>query len=88
MDRDPQMPRSDQRGLEEQENRLEAYEAWWAFIARVLAFVLGAFGFGFEVAIDQGQRFYIVIGSLALMGPVVAQAAATMFASVRGGGEE
>jgi hypothetical protein len=60
-------------------------EAWWAFIARVLAFLLGGAILTWQTVFEDADRIYLIIAGLGLCGPVVAQSVAQMFAAIRSG---
>lgn len=66
-------------------SKVEQYEAWWALIARVLAFNLGALILTWQMAFETQDRLYLIVAGVGLCGPVVAQSVATVFASIRGG---
>lgn len=68
-------------------NRREEIEAWWALIARVLAFFLGAGILTWQTVLEDQNRLYLIVAGVGLCGPVVAQSVATVFASIRGGPE-
>lgn len=68
-------------------NRREEVEAWWALIARVVAFAAGLTMLLVET-LSGGNRLYIIVAGIGLCGPVVAQSVATVFASIRGGSNE
>lgn len=59
-------------------------EAWWAFFARVLAFILGT-------VLLVGQAFFVkpylplVLAGIGGLGPVVAHTVAALFVAIRGG---
>jgi hypothetical protein len=64
--------------------RRESAEAWWAFVARVLAFLVGVFILGYQTVFEESDRLYLTVAAVGLCGPVVAQSVATVFASLRG----
>jgi hypothetical protein len=66
--------------------RRDSLEAWWALIARVLAFFLGAGMLAFET-LSGNNRLYLIVAGIGLCGPVVAQSVAVVFASIRGGSD-
>lgn len=66
--------------------RRAAAEAWWAFLARILAFFLGGGILVWQAAFEQSDRLYLIVAAIGLMGPTVAQSVATVFASLRGAG--
>lgn len=68
-------------------NRREELEAWWALIARVLAFFLGGSILTWQTVFESEDRLYLIVAGVGLCGPVVAQSVATVFASIRGGGK-
>jgi hypothetical protein len=68
--------------------RIREIEAWWALVARVLAFFLGALLIGYEAvfgAADNPQvRTILIITGVALIGPVVAASVTSMLSAMRG----
>lgn len=66
------------------QGRREELEAWWAFVARVLAFFLGAAILGWQAFAEDADRLYLILAAIGLMGPAVAQATAQVLSSVRG----
>lgn len=64
--------------------RLEDAEAWWAFTARVLSFLLGCAILGWQTVLEDTDRLYLTVAGVGLCGPVVAQSVATVFAGIRG----
>lgn len=71
-------------------DRLAEWEALWGLIARILAFVLGAFLATYEVVLAQGDSVYFrVVGTMAgvaMMGPVVAVSFGIVLDAWRGRG--
>jgi hypothetical protein len=65
-------------------NRLREAEAWWALLARILAFFLGGAIFTFETIAEHADRTWLLIFAGGLMGPTVAASIATIVAAVRG----
>jgi uncharacterized membrane protein len=65
-------------------DQLEQLEAWWAFLSRVLAFLLGAVILMHQVLFARLSLIEMAI-SAALMGPAVASAVAQILVAVRGG---
>jgi hypothetical protein len=66
------------------QGRREELEAWWAFVARVLAFFLGAAILSHQAFFASTDRLYIIVAAIGLMGPAVAQAVAQVLQSLRG----
>jgi hypothetical protein len=65
-----------------------AFEAWWALIARVIAFLLGATILVWQMAFEDADRLYLIVAAIGLMGPTVAQSVATVLVALRGGGSD
>ena len=61
----------------------ESVEAWLALITRTVLLIVGVTLLLIE-SLGEGQRFYLIVAGLALCGPVAAQSAAAIFASMRG----
>lgn len=61
-------------------------EAWWALLARVLSFLLGAGILGWQTVFEANERLYLTVAGVGLCGPVVAQSVATVFSAIRTGG--
>jgi hypothetical protein len=68
-------------------DRLGEIEAWWALVARVMAWLLGATILIAQTFGETTDRVYLIVAGLGLMGPATAQAVAQMLAGLRGGGE-
>lgn len=64
--------------------RLTAAEAWWAFLTRVLAFVIGAVILLYAT-FAGGVPWYIAGGAFGCLGPIVAGSVAKLYSSLRGG---
>jgi hypothetical protein len=67
-----------------QQGRVQEFEAWWALIARVLGFFLGASILGWQAFFEDSDRVYLMIVAIGLMGPAAAQTVAQMFSAMRG----
>lgn len=63
--------------------RLDELEAWWAFVARVLAFFLGAAILSHQAFVAHADRLYLIVAAIGLMGPAVASAVSQVLASMR-----
>lgn len=72
---------------ERRSNRRQEAEAWWAFLARVFGFLLGAMILTYET-LTGGDRLYLIVAAIGLMGPAVASSVAQIFASMRGGSSD
>jgi hypothetical protein len=74
----------DRRGAE----RREELEAWWALVARILAFFLGSFVLVVALLSDGDSLVKLGFGAIGvgLMGPVIASTVAQVLLTVRGGG--
>jgi hypothetical protein len=57
-------------------DKLQRYEAWWPFIARVIAFLLGTTILFWQTVLEQADRPYLIGGALVLMGFPIAAALA------------
>lgn len=66
----------------------EELEAWWALLSRVLSFALGAGILLWATVVDDGERKFLIVAGLALIGPVAAQSAAAMLSAIRSGSSE
>lgn len=66
--------------------RREEIEAWWYFIARMIAFFFGMFLIYQEAGPPPGVEVWIVVAGIGCMGPTVATAVATVVEAARGGG--
>lgn len=94
MIRDQPERREDDRpfpGPERRLSRREEVEAWWFFVARILAFMLGAIIVGFNLVVDspEGVRLWLAIligvGLMwPIVGPGVTQAVSVMRGADRG----
>jgi hypothetical protein len=76
------------------DNRREELEAWWAFIARVMAFLTGLALIAVLV-VRESTAIFAYTAALALMGPMVANtlvtvagAMAQLIRASRGGSEQ
>jgi glucose dehydrogenase len=73
------------------DNRREELEAWWAFIARVMAFLTGLALIAVLV-VRESTAIFAYTAALALMGPMVANTVAGAMAQLirasRGGSEQ
>lgn len=67
-----------------EKSRLTELEAWWAFLVRVLSFILGAAILVTQIGAER-DRLYLIVAAIGLCGPAVAQSVATVFASIRSG---
>jgi hypothetical protein len=67
--------------------RRDEIEAWWALVARILAFFLGATILGFQSFFATDDRLWITVAGIGLCGPTVAVSVATVLASLRGSGK-
>ncbi len=47
--------------------RLDAAEAWWALVARILAFFGGMGVMFYETAVGEGKA-WVIVGALTMMG--------------------
>lgn len=65
-------------------SRRAEIEAWWALIARILAFFLGSGILIWQTVVEEHDRLYLTIAGVGLCGPVVAASVATVFAAMRG----
>lgn len=71
--------------MSEQGDRRAEIEAWWALIARILAFFLGALILVYQTLFEAEDRFLLICAAVGLMGPMVAAAVAQVVAAARGG---
>ena len=76
------------RPTRRKKSRLEEAEAWWSFLARVAAFIFGAFLIYREQGPPPGVEWAIVVVGAGCMGPTVASAVATILEAMRGGAQE
>ena len=60
------------------------YEAWWAFVARVLSFGGGLVIVLFETLYENVDRPWLLAAAIGMMGPAVAGAVADVLAAARG----
>jgi hypothetical protein len=65
--------------------RRKEIEAWWALIARILAFFLGAVILAYQTFSSTNDGVVLILVSAGLMGPMVAAGVAQVLASWRGG---
>lgn len=66
--------------------RREEAEAWWYFIARMIAFFFGMYLIYKESQPPPGVEWAIVVAGIGCMGPTVATAVATVLEAARGSG--
>lgn len=64
--------------------RREEAEAWWYFIARMIAFFFGMYLLWQEAGPPPGVEVWIIVASIGCMGPTVATAVATVLEAARG----
>jgi hypothetical protein len=60
-------------------------EAWWALVARILAFFLGALILFYQTFFEAQDRFLLISAAIGLMGPLVAASVAQVISAARGG---
>lgn len=66
-------------------SKLEEAEAWWAFLARVIAFFAGLSILGYETLVDHGQSGSLILAGIGLMGVPIAGVAEKLLERVPGG---
>lgn len=66
--------------------RREEAEAWWYFIARMIAFFFGMYLLWKEAQPPPGVEWAIVVAAIGCMGPTVANSAAAVLEAARGKG--
>lgn len=67
--------------------RRKEIEAWWALIARILAFFLGAVILGYQAFSSTEDATVLTLVASGLMGPMVAAGVAQVLSSWRGSQE-
>lgn len=67
-------------------SRREEIEAWWPLVARISAFIFGAFLiYGQSTAPNPpGAQEWVIMAGIGCMGPTVASAVATVIEAARG----
>lgn len=65
-------------------NQRAELEAWWAFLARILAFFLGGGILAWQTVSETSDRLYLIVAAIGLMGPTVAQSVAVVLAALKG----
>lgn len=65
--------------------RRDEIEAWWALIARILAFFLGALILLYQTFFETSDRLLLIAAAAGLMGPMVAAGMAQVIAAARSG---
>lgn len=68
--------------------RRASIEAWWALVARILAFVLGSMILCFQAFVVNFDRPILLLVATGLMGPTVAASVAQLLSAWRGGSNE
>lgn len=66
--------------------RRREIEAWWALVARILAFILGALILAWQTLVGQTSNPLPWLVGASLLGPVVAASLAQILAAWRGNG--
>lgn len=70
-----------------QEDRRKEIEAWWALIARILAFFLGAMILAYQTLATDQDRVLLLLISATLMGPMIVAGLSQLLVSLRGGSQ-
>lgn len=73
-------------------DRRAEVEAWWALIARILAFVFGTQLIVYTAVFMQDDptelRVFLAMGGFAMTGPVIATSLSQILGAARGAGRE